>query len=401
MEPTLTTNLLTAKNTSDISMLAGPSGSSSLLPEGDFSSNLEVAWQAMLAKDGKLQPLQLAALQGLDSEQLLDLSKQLGITLPEQLIPDSIEAGQKLTAALSQLLNKDLNTEQDTISANPVASALLNIPLLADTKTDEFTGSDLLDTESFDGTALKKEIINNASTTKDVIHHVQNKKDSELSQVLNSFDKDLASQLNHLAKSNIGLHNNIDASSAKQVFNISKLTDQYSAVDRPVNAVNTVAHHAVQTNYNQDQSGAMLRRVDVPVYQAEWGQAVGDRLLTMVNDKVQTAHIHLNPPELGPIEVRVNVNNDKASVHFVSNHTAVRDAIEDAFPKLKEMFMQNGLSLMDANVSQHPSHQRQQYSGEQNQFLPFTEDTLSDSLGTADSITQARVIDIGLVDHYV
>ena len=32
----------------------------------------------------------------------------------------------------------------------------------------------------------------------------------------------------------------------------------------------------------------------------------------------------------------------------------MRDAIEDAFPKLREMLNQNGLSMGESNVSEHP-----------------------------------------------
>lgn len=134
--------------------------------------------------------------------------------------------------------------------------------------------------------------------------------------------------------------------------------------------------------------------------QPQWGQAVGERLMFMVNTKVQAASMILNPPELGPIEVRVNINQDQASVQFVSSHAAVRDAIEEAFPKLRDMFAQNGLSLADANVSQH-SEQQQRYdqaasdAGIQNEAgVVETEEAAS-----ADVIT--RINGIGLVDQYV
>ena len=118
-----------------------------------------------------------------------------------------------------------------------------------------------------------------------------------------------------------------------------------------------------------EQAGMQLPRIAVPVNQPNWGQAVGERLMFMANAKVQAANLILNPPELGPIEVRLNMNHDQASIQFVSAHAAVRDAIEEAFPRLREMFAQNGLNLADANVSQQSAQQDKRSDHSSNGFV--------------------------------
>ncbi|RMG33047.1 MAG: flagellar hook-length control protein FliK [Gammaproteobacteria bacterium] len=86
------------------------------------------------------------------------------------------------------------------------------------------------------------------------------------------------------------------------------------------------------------------------VGEAGWGGAIGERLVWMVKGEMQRAELKLTPPNLGPLEIRLTVNDDKASVSFVSHHAAVRDAIEAALPRLREMLAQDALQLVRADV---------------------------------------------------
>lgn len=92
---------------------------------------------------------------------------------------------------------------------------------------------------------------------------------------------------------------------------------------------------------------------------ANWGAEVGQRLMMMVGQKIQSAEIRLDPPDLGPMEVKVRMQQEQASVVFNSQHAAVRDALEQALPRLREMFEQNGLSLGDVDVQDQTAEQRQ------------------------------------------
>ena len=93
--------------------------------------------------------------------------------------------------------------------------------------------------------------------------------------------------------------------------------------------------------------------VAVPLQHANWGQDVADRVHWMVGQNLRQADLQLSPPELGPLEVRVVVTHDQANVSFTSNHAHVRDALEAAIPRLREMLEQQGLNLANADVSQH------------------------------------------------
>ncbi|MFT5963062.1 MAG: flagellar hook-length control protein FliK, partial [Burkholderiaceae bacterium] len=65
----------------------------------------------------------------------------------------------------------------------------------------------------------------------------------------------------------------------------------------------------------------------------------------------QTATLTLNPPDLGPLQVVLNVSNGQADASFFAAQPEVRQALEAALPKLREMLGEAGISLGQANVS--------------------------------------------------
>ena len=89
-----------------------------------------------------------------------------------------------------------------------------------------------------------------------------------------------------------------------------------------------------------------------------WDNALGQKVLWMVSQQQQVAELTLNPPDLGPLQVVLSISNDEASATFVSQHADVRQALEAALPRLKEMMAESGISLSSATVSQEGARQQ-------------------------------------------
>lgn len=89
-----------------------------------------------------------------------------------------------------------------------------------------------------------------------------------------------------------------------------------------------------------------------------WDNALGQKVLWMVSNQQQVAELSLNPPDLGPLQVVLSLTNDQASATFVSQNADVRQALEAALPRLKEMMADSGISLGETTVSADTS-QRQ------------------------------------------
>jgi flagellar hook-length control protein FliK len=82
-----------------------------------------------------------------------------------------------------------------------------------------------------------------------------------------------------------------------------------------------------------------------------WGQALGEKIVWMAKGSQQSASLTLNPPNLGPLQVVLNVTNDQATASFFAVQPEVRQAIEDALPRLREMMGDAGIQLGQASVS--------------------------------------------------
>lgn len=97
--------------------------------------------------------------------------------------------------------------------------------------------------------------------------------------------------------------------------------------------------------------GDSVPALDKPLNQAGWQEALGERILWMTDKNLKTAEIKLNPAHLGSLEIRIQMDQDQASVHFVTHDTSVREAIEAAAPKLREMLGAQEINLADLNVT--------------------------------------------------
>ena len=92
-----------------------------------------------------------------------------------------------------------------------------------------------------------------------------------------------------------------------------------------------------------------------------WNQALGQRMVWMVAGTEQSASLTLNPPDLGPMQVVLHVSNGQADASFFAAQPEVRQALEAALPKLREMLSEAGVTLGQASVSAgQPQQQPQQ-----------------------------------------
>jgi flagellar hook-length control protein FliK len=130
-----------------------------------------------------------------------------------------------------------------------------------------------------------------------------------------------------------------------------------------------------------------------------WDQGLGDKLVWMAGHGQQVAELHLNPPDLGPLKITLTLNNDQASAQFVSEHALVRDAIETAMPRLREMLADSGITLGDTSVSADAFHEQTQPRHEPRAYAAPSGGAIADPDVVARAtqlLTQSR----GLVDTF-
>jgi len=82
----------------------------------------------------------------------------------------------------------------------------------------------------------------------------------------------------------------------------------------------------------------------------QFAAEIGQRVVTMVEHGVHDARLRVHPEHLGPIEIRVRLDGDNAQVTFHSAHAAVRDALTDAVPRLRELLGAAGFGLDHVDI---------------------------------------------------
>ncbi|MFC0348352.1 flagellar hook-length control protein FliK [Undibacterium danionis] len=136
-----------------------------------------------------------------------------------------------------------------------------------------------------------------------------------------------------------------------------------------------------------------------------WDQAIGQKIVWMVAGGEQSAQLTLNPPDLGPVQVVLSISDSQVDASFVSSHLDVREAIEAAAPKLREMMDSAGISLSGFSVSAQstPSGSSFNSEGSSRNNATLRASTSSNQETPASTTTSARPSSNpqGLVDTFV
>lgn len=108
----------------------------------------------------------------------------------------------------------------------------------------------------------------------------------------------------------------------------------------------------------QAAAGVATDKIAARVGTPGWDQQVGQKVVWMVAGKEQSASLTLNPPDMGPMQVVLSVTNDQATVTFSAHQPEVRQALEDAMPKLRDMLGESGIALGNASVNDGSARQQ-------------------------------------------
>ena len=139
-------------------------------------------------------------------------------------------------------------------------------------------------------------------------------------------------------------------------------------------------------------------KVSAPVGSSGFNNEIGDKITWMANQGVQSASLQVTPEHLGPVEVRISVQDGSASVAFNAVHPDARAALEQALPRLREMFATQGLTLSDASVS-HQAPRGQQAPKQAISAIGGVSGAGSDD-STSSTVTALPGNRLGLVDTY-
>lgn len=192
-----------------------------------------------------------------------------------------------------------------------------------------------------------------------------------------------------------------------------------AATDKKVGAANPVnpsdltptANPAVLTSHpsgsplanNSTTVGSALP-IDQHVGAPGWSQEVGNRLVWMSNNTNSHAELVLTPPQMGRVEVSLSVTGDQATATFVSSNPVVRETLEAAMPRLREILADAGIQLGQTQVGAENARQSAQQEKNGDNFA-FNRDIpavagISQSSTTPQPAASGLKMGRGLVDIF-
>lgn len=167
------------------------------------------------------------------------------------------------------------------------------------------------------------------------------------------------------------------ASEIGEAIQVNTEASMFSISDEPISSpslgLSSTTSVASLNTTQQDVS------VDLPVGQPKWGNEFAQKVVWLTNQQHQVAEIRLNPAHLGPVEVTLSIMQDQATAQFSSPHLAVREAIEEALPRLREMMAENGIQLGNVMVGADSFQQE----NKQQQAHNSSKGTATNSMGVS------------------
>ena len=140
---------------------------------------------------------------------------------------------------------------------------------------------------------------------------------------------------------------------------------------------------------------AFQAQLSAQLFSAEFAPALGVQISTLTRNGIPEARLHLNPAELGPIAVQIELDGRTAQVVLSASHAETRLVLEQAMPQLASALRDAGFSMSGGGVFQQPQQRE-----------PRADDGTTHSAGdgadnglTPTTMTLARV-QRGVVDVY-
>lgn len=350
--------------------------------------------------DGVSLPEFLSQLEAMISSELNKVDGNSGVSISESLDEDALAS---LGAAFSQLnsvLSEIAKKSGEPLPASP--DTLLGFSFTGgkgkDGKWQQYDPQQMSQSES--------QKVSQSEPQKVMLSETQKAAQSEGQRALQTDTKNLQHQ--NFAAEHLVSESDKSFKSQMQQLAPDVMTDNAELVESLINTRADAPEKPalkfadLQLRGLNDGLKQYSTTLSTPVQSQQWGEEVSQKVVWFTGRNIQAAEMHLNPAELGPIDVKINIQNDVASVTFNVHNASVRDLLESNVVRLREMMEASGVNVGDVNVDSGDREHSQQSGSESEQkgFGQSGQDTGENS----ELSMEEQVIEIkqtNLVDYFV
>ena len=217
------------------------------------------------------------------------------------------------------------------------------------------------------------------NTVMDEATKLANTSDEEQTTLKSTDDKKANQTEKAISAFNPVINHSVNAQAARTLTSAAELNaHQEQSFENTLNQLNT---NTVQTQ----KSITAINTETIAIYRKDFANAVKDKVMVMINQKIQQVEIQLDPPEMGNIHVKVNLQNEQAAVQFVVQNQQAKDALEQNMNKLREMLAQSGVDVGDANIEQRQASEQNEQGFSQTGNNGTNVESAEDNFGENDS----------------
>lgn len=352
---------------------AGPdlAGIQSWMEEAAAGGDLQQGLQSFAALFGKDLPVANKANSQIDLPLVNKANSEIDLEDTLQTLAGVLQQLQQLetdsqaptTASLVEVVDSEADTTQSLQAESDQAAAMLNpMPIvvpqaeIAEQLSDSVDASGLLVDAKKPTAVLSQE--SQAQTAK-IDATITNPDDTGLEfdrSISAMMARDNANSKSQQDKAALDLQSETALSQLDEVADNGETNKSSpSSITADISRMNNVLRSETAATVPANQSTLVKHFAD-----PGWRQELGDKLIWMHKQSMPSVELRLNPEHLGPILVKIDMSQDQATVAFTAQNLAVKEAIEAAIPKLREMLGGQQLNLVEVNVSQQQSDQKQQ-----------------------------------------
>ncbi|GGP38553.1 hypothetical protein GCM10009347_02990 [Shewanella algicola] len=377
----------------------------------DFNLQAPVVDESILAMadiDFKLDDAEEVSLQLLNSDEQSEIDKALGVSMLEQVKPNNTQA-----TTASQTITDDIDGidfTKTTVTAEEIkpkatagdAETAKQASDAIDFTTVTTATTDSVDTDDIDVTLTQSASAVTASLSSNAASVSTLGAETSASKVDLQSARAWAADAKSILGDKTRIDGNIQADPAngkvmaKAEFSVvldsvaskvsaNELSSTASVTTSGLDFMSETAETDTKALQNQS-SFTPAHKSEVPQFQLslrpqtqvdagtqiqemiqKFSPAMKQQLITMVSNGIQQAEIRLDPPELGHLTVKIQIQGDQTQVQFNVAQSQTRDLVEQAIPRLRDMLASEGLQLTDSHVSQGGDGREQQQgqSGQQ------------------------------------
>ncbi|RLA03753.1 MAG: hypothetical protein DRQ47_04585, partial [Gammaproteobacteria bacterium] len=176
--------------------------------------------------------------------------------------------------------------------------------------------------------------------------------------------KEIKSEISPASRSSKGLFGQMANENMPQLPT-SPLTRQESTAQLPSRAADYMITEAnsTQSSTNINTSNFINKGVEISlqahVQSPQWSQKFAEHVSMLALRGATNAQIRLNPPELGPLSVKVQTHGNETQIQFMVTNPIARDLVDSGMHRLREMLEQQGFENVDVDVNEFSEKEQQ------------------------------------------